>query len=224
MADIERSLGAPALVVRSASSRSGSVDHQSVARLAEAAAAASSSSSSDEGGSTFDTAASQSGTAGGAAARAAEIALETLRASSPGAGGDTPLVVGISGGTGSGKTSVSRSLYEKLGKSQIAFISHDNYYKDLRHLSMEQRAATNFDHPESLGEFYLARAREEDLVARGEERGDWRARLPSSVSLALFCSRLVCSSLFSFVLLFSALLCSALLCSALLCSALLCSV
>ena len=94
----------------------------------------------------FDTSAS----AGGVAASAAKVAQEVLRVQASELS-DTPLVVGISGGTGSGKTSVSRSLYEKLGKSQIAFISHDNYYKDLRHLSLEERAETNFDHPESLG-------------------------------------------------------------------------
>ena len=147
MADIERSLGAPALVMRS-SSRSGSIDEEVARKLSEASSSALALGASGAAGETFDTAANSNAAGGGGAARAADMVIETL-GTSP-SGGDTPLVVGISGGTGSGKTSVSRSLYEKLGKNKIAFISHDNYYKDLRHLSIEERAATNFDHPESL--------------------------------------------------------------------------
>jgi uridine kinase len=60
------------------------------------------------------------------------------------------LVVAIAGGTGSGKTSVANAIRKKLGDEHIAFISHDSYYKDLSHLTLEKRAANNFDHPNSL--------------------------------------------------------------------------
>ena len=60
------------------------------------------------------------------------------------------LVVAIAGGTGSGKTSVANAIRKSIGDEHIAFISHDSYYKDLSHLSLQERAANNFDHPNSL--------------------------------------------------------------------------
>ena len=52
----------------------------------------------------------------------------------------TPLVIGIAGGSGSGKTTVAQAILEKVGKDRIAYLPHDAYYKDLRHLSAENRA------------------------------------------------------------------------------------
>jgi uridine kinase len=57
------------------------------------------------------------------------------------------LIIGIAGGTGSGKTTVARSIIEKLGSSQITFISQDNYYKDHPGLEFSQREQINYDHP-----------------------------------------------------------------------------
>jgi len=57
------------------------------------------------------------------------------------------LTIGIAGGTGSGKTTVARSVMERLGTGQATLISQDNYYKDHSHLSLEERAAINYDHP-----------------------------------------------------------------------------
>ncbi|SFI78723.1 uridine kinase [Paenibacillus sp. UNC496MF] len=57
------------------------------------------------------------------------------------------LIIGIAGGTGSGKTTVARSVIERLGTNDVTFISQDNYYKDHPHLSMAERAALNYDHP-----------------------------------------------------------------------------
>lgn len=59
-------------------------------------------------------------------------------------------VIGVAGGTGSGKTTVSRRIWEAIGCERIAYIQHDNYYKDQSHLTPEQRALTNYDHPDSL--------------------------------------------------------------------------
>jgi uridine kinase len=66
------------------------------------------------------------------------------------AAGPTPLVIGIAGGSGSGKTTVSQAILHRAGPEHVAYIQHDSYYKDLRDLAPAQRATTNFDHPNSL--------------------------------------------------------------------------
>jgi uridine kinase len=63
---------------------------------------------------------------------------------------NTPLVIGIAGGTGSGKTTIADYLLETVGPEKIAFLPHDAYYHELSHLSPEERAKVNFDHPSSL--------------------------------------------------------------------------
>lgn len=57
------------------------------------------------------------------------------------------LIIGIAGGTGSGKTTVARSVIERLGADKVTFISQDNYYKNNPHLSMAEREKINYDHP-----------------------------------------------------------------------------
>ncbi|GGH11813.1 uridine kinase [Paenibacillus segetis] len=57
------------------------------------------------------------------------------------------LIIGIAGGTGSGKTTVARSVIDNLGSGKVTFISQDNYYKDNPHLSMAERELINYDHP-----------------------------------------------------------------------------
>lgn len=57
------------------------------------------------------------------------------------------LIIGIAGGTGSGKTTVARSIIERQGPDKVTFISQDNYYKDGSHLSMAEREKINYDHP-----------------------------------------------------------------------------
>jgi uridine kinase len=61
-----------------------------------------------------------------------------------------PLVIGIAGGSGSGKTTVAQVILQRVGRDRIAFLQHDSYYKDLSGLPPTQRADVNFDHPESL--------------------------------------------------------------------------
>lgn len=60
------------------------------------------------------------------------------------------LIIGIAGGTGSGKTTVARSVIERLGTDKVTFISQDNYYKDQTDLTMKEREAINYDHPFAL--------------------------------------------------------------------------
>ena len=62
----------------------------------------------------------------------------------------TPLVIGIAGGSGSGKTTVANVIIERVGAEQINYLPHDAYYKDLMDLPDHQRAEINFDHPDSL--------------------------------------------------------------------------
>jgi uridine kinase len=62
----------------------------------------------------------------------------------------TPLVIGIAGGTGSGKTTVANAIRERVGAHHIAYLPHDAYYKDLKDLPAAQREQINFDHPHSL--------------------------------------------------------------------------
>ncbi|WP_102346727.1 uridine kinase [Bacillus sp. Marseille-P3661] len=58
-----------------------------------------------------------------------------------------PIVIGIAGGSGSGKTSVTRAIYEKFSNQDIVVIEQDYYYKDQSHLPFEERLSTNYDHP-----------------------------------------------------------------------------
>jgi len=67
------------------------------------------------------------------------------------------LVIGIAGGSGSGKTTVAQEILQRVGPSRIAFLQHDSYYKDLSGLPPTQRAEVNFDHPESLETGLLAK-------------------------------------------------------------------
>lgn len=61
-----------------------------------------------------------------------------------------PLIIGVAGGTGSGKTTVANRILERVGTEHIAYIPHDAYYRDLSHLPYEERQRINFDHPNSL--------------------------------------------------------------------------
>lgn len=60
------------------------------------------------------------------------------------------LVIGIAGGTGSGKTTVANAILEKVGEKEVSYLPHDAYYRDLSNLPPVQRANVNFDHPNSL--------------------------------------------------------------------------
>jgi len=60
------------------------------------------------------------------------------------------LIIGIAGGTGSGKTTVVRKITERLPKDSVVIIPQDSYYKDNSHIPLEERQKINFDHPDAL--------------------------------------------------------------------------
>jgi uridine kinase len=71
------------------------------------------------------------------------------------------LVIGIAGGTGSGKTTVAEMIARDLGRRRVAMLVQDNYYKDLAGLSFAERSAQNFDHPDAIDvELMAAHVRE----------------------------------------------------------------
>lgn len=61
-----------------------------------------------------------------------------------------PLIIGVAGGSGSGKTTVVRHIINAIGEENILLLQHDFYYRDLKHLPFEERTKHNFDHPASL--------------------------------------------------------------------------
>lgn len=69
----------------------------------------------------------------------------------------TPFVIGIAGGTGSGKTTVAHAIVKRVGEERIAFLSHDAYYRDFADLPKDILAGKNFDHPDSLETELLVR-------------------------------------------------------------------
>lgn len=60
------------------------------------------------------------------------------------------LIIGIAGGTGSGKTTVVQQIIEELPKDEVCVISQDSYYKETSHLNFEERTQINFDHPQAI--------------------------------------------------------------------------
>ena len=60
------------------------------------------------------------------------------------------ILIGIAGGTGSGKTSISKELLVEYGKGEVVVIQQDSYYKDLSHMKLEERQLQNFDHPDAI--------------------------------------------------------------------------
>ena len=71
--------------------------------------------------------------------------------------GSGPLIIGVAGGSGSGKTTVVRKISDSLGPDQVTVLDHDRYYRDRNDLRLEERAALNWDHPDSLETDLLVR-------------------------------------------------------------------
>jgi uridine kinase len=66
------------------------------------------------------------------------------------------IVIGVAGGTGSGKTTVSQAILDRVGIDQIAYLQHDSYYRDRSQVPPDERVKTNFDHPDALESELLA--------------------------------------------------------------------
>jgi uridine kinase len=81
-----------------------------------------------------------------------------------------PLVIGLAGGSGSGKTTIARSIIETIGPDEVALIQHDAYYRDQSHLPFEQRVMVNYDHPNSLETDLMVRHLEELMAGRPVDR------------------------------------------------------
>ena len=64
--------------------------------------------------------------------------------------GNSSILIGIAGGTGSGKTSIANYLLKQFGNDELIVIEQDSYYKDNSNLSMDERNQQNFDHPEAI--------------------------------------------------------------------------
>jgi uridine kinase len=84
-----------------------------------------------------------------------------------------PFLIGIAGGTGSGKTTVAKRIYESLHLDSAVFIDHDSYYRELGHLPPEERRLINFDHPDSLDNDLLIRHLGELLEGRAIEKPEY---------------------------------------------------
>ncbi len=61
-----------------------------------------------------------------------------------------PIIIGVAGGTASGKTTVAHRILEAVTGDHLAYLEHDAYYRDLSHLPLEERQSLNFDHPDAL--------------------------------------------------------------------------
>ena len=81
----------------------------------------------------------------------------------------TPIVIGVAGGSGSGKTTVVRRIIDSLGPEQVTVLDHDRYYRDRNDLRLEERAALNYDHPDSLETDLLVRHVHELKAGRAVE-------------------------------------------------------
>ena len=83
---------------------------------------------------------------------------------------DRPILIGITGGTGSGKSTIAREIYKQFGDATIAMIEQDSYYKDQSYLSYEERIKTNYDHPDAFDNLLLFKHLNLLLEGKGIEK------------------------------------------------------
>lgn len=97
------------------------------------------------------------------------------------------LVIGICGGTGSGKTTIASRIIQALSHDSVQILQQDHYYKDLPHLPLDARARQNFDHPDSIDMALLIehvrRLREGQAIERPVYDFTQHRRLPQTVRL-----------------------------------------
>ena len=80
-----------------------------------------------------------------------------------------PIIIGVAGGSGSGKTSVSRKIAEHFSDHSLAVIEHDSYYKDRTKLTPEERSKINFDHPFAFDTDLLVQHLEDLMAGKNVE-------------------------------------------------------
>ena len=100
-----------------------------------------------------------------------------------------PLIIGICGGTGSGKTTITARIIEALSEANVIVLEQDNYYKDYPGMPFEERVKQNFDHPDSMDTPLLAehvrRLREGQAIERPTYEDGLTARRPSLANTSL---------------------------------------
>ncbi len=98
--------------------------------------------------------------------------------------GNKVLVIGIAGGTGSGKTTFANAVIRQVGAEHVVWLAHDLYYRDLNHIPLHERRIRNFDHPASLDTHLLVSNLRDLRAGRETEipRYDFREhrRMPQS--------------------------------------------
>ena len=98
-----------------------------------------------------------------------------------------PLVIGIAGGSGSGKTTIAQSIVEAIGHDDVTLIQHDAYYRDQTHLPVDERAKVNYDHPDSMESDLLVTHLEQLTTGHAIERPVYdftvHNRAPETVSV-----------------------------------------
>ena len=80
------------------------------------------------------------------------------------------ILIGIAGGSGSGKTLVAKRIFDELGSDKVIIIQQDSYYRDLGHLSLEERKKQNFDHPDSFDHEFLIRQLKDLLAGKSVDQ------------------------------------------------------
>ena len=81
-----------------------------------------------------------------------------------------PILIGISGGTGSGKSTVTKEIFKEIAEDSITIIEQDSYYKEQSHLSFEDRVKTNYDHPDAFDNELLKEHLSDLLIGKAIEK------------------------------------------------------
>jgi uridine kinase len=101
--------------------------------------------------------------------------------------GGGPLVIGLAGGSGSGKTTITSAIVEQIGRDNVALVEHDAYYREYGALPFEERAKINFDHPDSLETELLIEHLRDLMAGKAVEKPVYdfttHSRLPQTVTV-----------------------------------------
>jgi uridine kinase len=101
--------------------------------------------------------------------------------------GQKPLIIGICGGTGAGKTTITNRITQALSVANVIILEQDNYYKDFPELSLAERTKQNFDHPDSIDTAllteHLKKLRGGEAIERPTYDFTYYRRMPKTVSI-----------------------------------------